>query len=149
MIYLTIFWIIVSIFFIIYSVGRYFKIEAIQKCTEEYGSLLFIISLSFVVIAIVTKNPISLLGIEFPMQLQWLVSLIVSAFGAWQFYLNPLKERVITTEKDVSSIKTDICSIKSNMQMLKDHLETDVHSLKDDFHHLREDFRIVQQHIIK
>ena len=57
-----------------------------------------------------------------PKEYEWLAGLITSGFGLWQLYLNPLKERVITTEKEVSSIKTDVSAIRSDVSMIKEKM---------------------------
>ena len=54
-----------------------------------------------------------------------LLTLIVSGFGAWKYYFNPLKERVIETEREVSSIKTDVSSIKSDVHLIKENILND------------------------
>lgn len=126
MIYLIIFWIIIILFFILYLISILFKSKELKIWLDNYGSLFFIIMGVFLIMAIVTNDPITILGITIPMELQWLGSLLVTGFGTWKFYLNPLKERVIGVENNVSSIKgenkANFSSIKEDLAIIKHKL---------------------------
>ena len=72
----------------------------------------------FLIIAITTKDPIfQTIGI--PQGYEWAVGLFVSGFGLWKYYLSPLKERVIETEKDMKVVKNDIFYIKQTTDKLE------------------------------
>ena len=119
MMYLSIFWAIFIIFYILYSLAVIFKWNNLKLGIEENGIILIIGLISVVFIAIATNDPISFGTFQVPVELQWLGSLFASFFGAWQFYLKPLKERVIKTENDVTSIKTDVTHIKGDTELIK------------------------------
>ena len=130
MIYLKFFWIIFFIFYGVYILALIFKWNQIKEQIEENGMLLIIGLIAVVVIAIATNDPITFGNFVIPTELQWLGSLFASFFGAWQFYLKPLKNRVIKTEVDVSSMKTDIGSIKHDTNLIKDKIINDCKIVK-------------------
>jgi len=119
--YLAIYWSFLIVFFALIFIGKLFRINALSSLIK-HSDLVLIISLPFLIVAIATNDPIEILGIELSKDLQWLGSLLVAGFGSWQFYLRPLKERVITTEKDVHAVKTDINSIKEDISIIKQKL---------------------------
>ncbi len=57
-----------------------------------------------------------------PIEFEWVVGLFLTGLTSWKLYLNPLKERVITIEKEVSSIKTDVRDIKEDVHLIKDKI---------------------------
>ena len=57
---------------------------------------------------------------EISTELQWLASLLTFGFGSWKFYLNPLKERVIETEKE---IKVEIKYMNKTLEEFKNKLD--------------------------
>lgn len=97
-----------------------FKWEKARAYLEDKGMLVFIISASIITIAIITKDPLTVMGISIPTELQWLGSLIVTGFGAWRFYLNPLKEKVYSMDREVGEIKADVTNIKSDVRFIKE-----------------------------
>jgi hypothetical protein len=52
----------------------------------------------------------------------WLAGLLTCGFLLWTQYLNPLKERVIKTEIEVSKIRKDVSSIKGYLNAIKDKI---------------------------
>lgn len=128
MIYLSIFWVAFILFLLLSLFSKYSDNKKISGLLDRYGMLFFIILGSFAVIAIITKDPISFGTIPVPAEVQWLITIIAAGFGAWKYYLNPLKERVIATEKEVSAIKSDIASLKTDIQC---NIKTDLHLIKE------------------
>lgn len=123
MIYLGIFWLILLLFLVSYSLSKLFKKEKIIKFFEREGALIFIsILLPLIFIAIITKDPIYFGNFEIPTELQWLGSLFASFFGAWQFYLKPLKNKVFSLDREIGEVKTKINSIDSDIKIMKDVL---------------------------
>lgn len=122
MIYLAIFWVLMALFAAVYFLAKWKKQGLARRIEQEYGSLFFILAASFLIIAIVTNDPVTVAGIAIPTEIQWLASLLVTGFGSWKFYLNPLKERVIRTEIEASSIKADVSTIKADVSMIKQAL---------------------------
>ncbi len=116
--YLLIYWIIIFTFSLIYLVSKEYK-QFNQKLKKN-AFLIFIISLPFLILAILTNDPISILGMEISTELQWLASLLTFGFGSWKFYLNPLKERVIETEKE---IKVEIKYMNKTLEEFKNKLD--------------------------
>ena len=84
--YLTVFWVILISFIIVYYLGEITKNRRLNQVLEKEGALFFIALLTpLILIAIVTKDPVSFGRFEIPVELQWLGSLFASFFGAWQF----------------------------------------------------------------
>jgi|SRR3989344_5274626 len=126
MVYFFIFWILAILIFILYFISRITKSKELKDIFDNYGGLFFIVIGTFLIMAILTKDLVTIMGITVPMELQWLGSLLITGFGTWKFYLNPLKERVINVEKDVSSINAEIkssfSSIKEDLSLIKNKL---------------------------
>lgn len=72
-------------------------------------------------VAIATKDPI-FSGLGVPTEYEWVVGLFVTGLSSWKLYFGPLKERVIKTEMEVTSIQTDVRSIKSDTSLIKEKL---------------------------
>ncbi len=120
MYYLLIFWILLVAFFVLYIFVKYFKWSTVLHFLDSYGILFFIVLLSLIVIAIATNDPIIIAGMEIPVELQWLSSLLASGFGVWQFYLRPLKNKVYEIDRDVASLNSDVKSIKEDVHLIKE-----------------------------
>ena len=122
MIYLAIFWLFVAVFLIAYVASRIFNWKKIKAYLEDKGILFFIISSAFIVMALLTKDPLTIAGISIPTELQWLGSLLIIGFGVWRFYLNPLKGKVYSMDREVGEIKADVTNIKSDVRLIKERL---------------------------
>lgn len=119
--YLVAYWIILILFLIVYGMAYFLKKKKLLKLIEDYSYILLVVAFSLLFIGILKNDPLfEPLGL--PREYEWLGALISSGFGLWWFYLNPLKERVITTEKDVSSIKTDVSAIREDVVMIKEEV---------------------------
>ncbi|MBI4454242.1 hypothetical protein HY636_06370 [Candidatus Woesearchaeota archaeon] len=125
MYYLAAFWILFLIFFLVYLVSSLFKIKKLQRRLDEYG-ILFVMALgSLVIVAIASKDPIAVGGIEIPVELQWFASLFVTIFGMWRFFLNPLKKKVYRMDREMGEVRATI----SNLDKTVDKLERNVDKL--------------------
>ena len=123
MIYLTIFWIILITFLILYFLSKFFKIQKLNQVLEKEGALLFFAFLiPILLIAIITNDPIVLGGYEIPTEFQWLGSLFVSFFGTWQFYLKPLKNKVFGLDREIGEVKTTVKKVETDVNRLTDFL---------------------------
>ena len=80
--------------------------------------------------AIITKDPITIAGIELSMESQWIGSLIIFGLGSWKLYFNPLKEKVYSLDREIGEVKSDVSNLKSDVSNLK----SDVSSIKEDIH---------------
>ncbi len=139
MIYLWLFWTLILIFLIVYILGRFFNWKSVILAIEEkYGILFFLFLFSLAIIAIVTKDPVEFAGISIPAEMQWLGSLLLSGFGAWKFYLNPLKQKVYFMDRELGEIKSNSSSIDREMK-----------EMKDNFYSLREDVHLIKREILK
>lgn len=115
MIVLIVFWIVIGISLITYLISlKYKKVENILP------PLVFL-SGSLIIVAIVTKDPL-FASFGVPAEFEWVVGLFITSFSSWTLYFHPLKERVIKTEIEVSSIKTDVHSIKTDVSMIKEKI---------------------------
>lgn len=125
MIYMMVFWAIFLISLVIYLF--------IRKRFENIAMPIILLAFSFLIIGIVTKDPLfSPFGV--PVEFEWVVGLFFVGLSAWRFYFNPLKERVIDSEKDISSLKTDVSNIKTDIAFVKNDIsvvKTEVGFIKD------------------
>ncbi len=122
MIYLATFWLIIVAFIVAYAASLIFKWKNATAYLEDKGMLVFIISASVIIIAIITKDPLTVMGISIPTELQWLGSLIITGFGAWRFYLNPLKSKVYSMDREVGEVRADVANIKSDVRLIKENV---------------------------
>lgn len=122
MFYLSLFWILFLVFIISFYLSRRLHRNRLNAFFDTYGILLVIILGSLLVVAIVTNDPVSIAGLEIPVELQWLGSLIATGFGAWKFYLNPLKNKVQSIDREVGEVKSDVSFIKNDIHLIKERL---------------------------
>ena len=86
-------------------------------------SIFFILlMIFFFVLSLTTNDPIEEIITAIPAFWQFMITALSGSFAIYKVYLNPLKERVITTEKDISSIKTDIGNTKENINEMKPYI---------------------------
>lgn len=115
MIYMTIFWMLLLV-----NLALYLSFKRSKKY-EEYGMILIFLAFSFLIVAIITHDPIfSKFGV--PMEFEWVVGLFITGFSSWKLYFNPLKKRVMDSEKDISVLKADVHSIKEDTTLIKEKL---------------------------
>jgi len=107
-------------FIVVFLIGKIFKIKEILNFYDNNGILFFLGLAALVIVAIVSRDPI--LGLNIPMELQWLGSLSVTLFGAWQFYLNPLKKRVNKIEREIEEIKSSVQAIRTDTHLIKEKI---------------------------
>jgi len=125
MIYFGVYWLILIIFLFVYIISRIEKFKNLRKSVDDVGILVFIFLSSLLLISIITKDPLQILGIEIPMELQWLASLLISGFGAWKFYLNPLKKKVYDMDREVGEVKTSVNNVEKNVNIILDKCLTE------------------------
>ena len=113
---MLIFWVL-----IVTGLLAYFLFRKSIKGVENIVFSIILLAAAFLIVAIVTKDPLfSTVGL--PAEYEWVVGLFITGLSSWKLYFGPLKERVIKTEKEVSSIQTDVKSIKSDTSLLKEKL---------------------------
>src|SRR3989338_10474250 len=118
MIFMVLFWVTFGLNFLLYVLAKRYHFF---RSTNELVIIILILSFSFLVVAIITKDPIfSTFGV--PPEFEWIVGLFITGLTSWRLYFNPLKERVIKTEKEVSSIKTNIEFIKADTNLIKEKI---------------------------
>lgn len=121
MIYLLIFWIFAILLIVGDFIGSYSNSKRFKSFKEEYGILFILLLVSFVLIAIVTKDPINVAGVAIPAEIQWLGSLLISGFGAWRYYLDPLKKKVYGMDREIGEVKTSIKHIEKHIDEVVKH----------------------------
>ncbi len=126
MFYLTIFWILLLTFTAIYLCAKLLNHTRLIKGIDDYAILFFMALGSLVIVAIASKDPVSIAGYTIPMELQWLSSLFAALFGVWRFYLNPLKEKVYTMDREVGEVKVSVTRVESEMNLSIQRVENDI-----------------------
>lgn len=111
-------WVIIGIIIILSVINYVKKDKKTKKLLDKMLSFLAIFQLLVLIIALLTKDPV-FEAVGLPKEYEWIGGLFVSLFLMWQFYLSPLKERVIETEKDVREIKTDVKNIKEGIDRIE------------------------------
>lgn len=113
---MLIFWIL-----IVMGLFVYFVFKKSVKYIDNLVFSLIMLAGAFLIVAIATKDPV-FSGLGVPAEYEWVVGLFITGLSSWKLYFGPLKERVIKTEKEVSSIQTDVKSIKADTTLIKDKL---------------------------
>ena len=96
--------------------------------TEVAGNMsksrafLYLFAFIFLFVGLFTKDPFLSEYLPISLRFEVLIELLTGGWLFWKSYLNPLKERVITTEKDISSIKTDVVNIKNSIDEIKPYV---------------------------
>jgi len=111
---MVIFWVFFAIFLLLVIVNFWLKSRLISRITDFLVFIQFI----FLIIAISIKDPL-FEAIGVPIGYEWVVGILVSGFGLWFYYLNPLKERVIETEKEIKVVKNDVSHIRNTTDKLE------------------------------
>ena len=85
---------------------------------EKIIAPLFLLACSFLVVAILTRDPLfTEYGI--PPEFEWIIGFFIGLFFSWKYYFNPLKKRIMTLEKEVTGFQA---STKASFEMIKDDL---------------------------
>ena len=120
--YLTAMWLVYSIYGVLFVISLFTKNKKLHKFLDEFALPVVIVGASFLIIAIVTNDPVNIAGYTIPTELQWLGSLLVTGFGAWKFYLSPLKLKVYQMDREIGEVKTSVHKVESNVSMILNKL---------------------------
>lgn len=156
MIYMTAFWLLLAVFIAVHMSASVLKLHRTKRFLEEYGILYFMMLGSLAIMAIATRDPVSIAGIDIPMEFQWLGSLAMTVFGVWQIYLNPLKDRVVKLENSFEFVKRDFKLIRADLGFIKRNLERRILKLEvgqgrieADVSTIKSDTKIIKGHLIR
>ena len=122
MMYLAVYWVLTILLVVAYLLGLLFNKEKTKDLVEKYAILLILFVGSFLIVAIVTKDPISFGSYEIPTEFQWIGSLFVSFFSVWQFYLKPLKNKLFGLDREIGEVKTSVKKVESDVNRLTDFI---------------------------
>ena len=113
---MVLFWVTFGLNFLLYVLAKRYHFF---RSTNELVIIILILSFSFLVVAIITKDPIfSTFGV--PPEFEWIVGLFITGLTSWRLYFNPLKERVIKVERKVDFMQGEISSIKADTTLIKE-----------------------------
>ncbi|MBS3142698.1 hypothetical protein J4464_04915 [Candidatus Woesearchaeota archaeon] len=119
MIYLAIFWIGILALSLTWFVAKFLPMKRVRDHLDREGFFYYMVLGCFLIMAILTNDPVSFLGIEIPWQMQWLVSLLAMFGIAWQFYLKPLKENVHRIDKDVVEVRMNVGGLEKGVNKIE------------------------------
>ena len=109
------------------------------KGKNDSAIIMTILSFSFIVVAIVTKDPV-FTSFGVPAEYEWILGLFLFGFSSWKLYFNPLKERVIKNEKSIVEIKVDVRTMREDISDIKNELfgvKEKINSMSVDLHLIR------------
>lgn len=114
MIYMVFFWIVTFVTGFMILSKKYRK--------NDFVGLLVMLQLMFFVLAIATKDPI--LPTTWGIDPWWELTIegITASFTVWKTYLNPLKNKVYSMDREIGGIKSDIITIKEDTSIIKNKL---------------------------
>jgi len=116
------YWLLGVIFFGAYITSWLFKMRSLKHFLDEKGVLIFIVLASLAFISIATNDPVTIAGVTIPTELQWFGSLLLTGFGSWKFYLNPLKNKVFSMDREIGEVKESVKNLETNMTTLTNHI---------------------------
>ena len=116
MLFMILFWIVLFLILIIYIINFSFR----SKKLDKFIGFLIVIQFLVFIVTLVTKDPI-FEAIGLPKEYEWIGGLLASGFLLWAYYLGPLKERIIKTERRVEGIDTKINEIKDDVLWIKNN----------------------------
>ncbi|MFH1916080.1 MAG: hypothetical protein ABIJ21_02345 [Nanoarchaeota archaeon] len=120
MIYLTLFWILTIGFVLIYFLAKTFKKKKVLNYLNDKATLFIIaIGIPLIIVAIATNDPITILGINIPVEMQWVGSLLFAGFGMWKFYLNPMKTDFRKLDREVGELTSKTNMIEKDLRFIK------------------------------
>jgi len=121
MLFMILWWIILIVLVILVIINHISKDRGTKRGLDYIIGLLAVLQLIFIIVTIGLRDPIfELIGL--PKEYEWIGGLLLGGFITWQFYLNPLKNRVIEVEKDTREIRTDVRNIKEDTTLIKGFL---------------------------
>ena len=121
-VYLVAMWVVYSIYGVLFIISLFVKNKKLHKFLEDYALPIIIIGATLLIMALITKDPFNIAGITIPTEIQWLGSMLVTGFGAWKFYLNPLKSKVYAMDREIGEVKTSVHKVESNVSMILNKL---------------------------
>ncbi len=122
MIYLIVFWIIFLGLFVVLGINKFLKSEKITKTIEKYTDAYLATLVALLIIAILTNDPIP--GLEgLSKDAQWIMSLAGVGIGLWKLYLNPLKQKVFSLDREMGEVKTRVSHLEHNIKEIKNELK--------------------------
>jgi len=115
------FWFCYLIVIILFMVRKKVRNKKAKRKIDYTIGLFFVYAILFLIVAITTGDPI-FEAIGLPAGYEWLGALTLTGFTAWSFYLNPLKNRVVKSERDISIVKNDIQHINKTLEEFKPYI---------------------------
>lgn len=116
--FMMIYWIILLIIIIINLISYFKNKKVVSETVKDLSVVFIIIAFSFLIIALVTKDPIfEVIGL--PTEYEWVGGLFTSAFTAWLTYFRPLKNRVTKLEINTGKIGEKVDGIDKNVEWIK------------------------------
>ena len=122
MMYIFAFWTIFLLFFLVYGISKLLKKRELESSIKENAALVFIVLGVIVYMAIITKDPITILGLNIPAEMQWLGSLFVFAFGSWQFYFRPLKSKMYQMDRELGELKVSVRDVEARVERIEEKI---------------------------
>lgn len=109
---------------IIFALSFYYLAKNVEKKKSErlsdISNFSVLLMLFFLAFALATNDPIEKLLTTIPEFWQFLLTTICGAFTLWKVYLNPLKERVISLEIEMASLKSEV---RTNFSAIQEDLK--------------------------
>jgi len=113
---MIIFWALLFFILVLYIINLNVK----NKKLDGFLGFLILIQFLLFILTIATKDPL-FEAIGLPKEYEWIGGLLASGFLLWAYYLGPLKERIIQTEKKVENIDGKLSEIKNDISFIKDN----------------------------
>lgn len=117
---MIIFWIIIIIIGILILVDKF--ILKGKSMFSEIINFLVVLQIVFFILAITTNDP--LLPPSFGVDPWWELTIegIIVSFTVWKTYLNPLKRKVYSMDREIGEVKSTVSSIKSDISLIKEKI---------------------------
>ncbi len=129
MMYMAIFWIGLSTFFLVRFVARLFHFQQFKRFEEKYRVPYFLFLFAMLLMAMATRDPISIAGYTIPDHFQWLGGVFLIFVPFWKGFFEPLHKQVQHMDKEFHVVKRELTDFKEETRRNLDRIETKIDQL--------------------
>ncbi|MBU0980160.1 MAG: hypothetical protein KJ709_05110 [Nanoarchaeota archaeon] len=120
--YLLALWLLFGIAILLYIISYLFNKKKIRSFINDKGDFfVIVIAIPLLIMAILTNDPVTVAGMQIPMEFEWFGSIIFAVFVLWLYYLAPLKSKVYRLDREIGGMKGIISGTKGIIDGLKEN----------------------------
>ncbi|OGI15519.1 hypothetical protein A3K63_01735 [Candidatus Micrarchaeota archaeon RBG_16_49_10] len=120
--YLLIFWVLMIGLALALTLTRHLN-KPFHKWLNDKSLLVLLIAGVFLIFAVETNDPITILGITVSNEIQWLGSFILYSAGLWKWFLDPFRDDLSDVKSVVKVLDERTTTIKENVKSIDDYIK--------------------------